>query len=233
MKFLFRLILLFLFLITASGVTAQQNIFNTDEIYGSDPLLYNGRYYSFFPPLNTEGNQYLKDSRFEAGSVTIRGVTYPSLLLNYDIFNQHLVMQYKNSIGAANLIILSQAWLETFSFAGKDFELISTQDTLKRIFQVMGTGSNRILYYWTKDLKMDSFYGSKKHAFSVAGKEMNLFAGKKFLKYRNNKSFIYLFDPQTRNAVKEYLRMHKINVKKAVDQTMTELIYYCNTLYKK
>ncbi len=32
-----------------------------DDVYGSDPLLYNGRYYTFFPPPNTGGNQYLTD----------------------------------------------------------------------------------------------------------------------------------------------------------------------------
>jgi hypothetical protein len=177
MTFISRIVLLIILLFTVSGVAAQQTSISTDEVYGSDPLLYNGKYYTFFPPLNTGGNQFLTDRQFEVGSVTIRGVTYTDLLLNYDIYNQQLILKYKNRTGATNLIIVSDAWLESFSFGGISFEMISTPDTLKRIFQVLGTGPNRILYYWKKNLSLDSFYGAKNHIFSVAKKEMNVFTG--------------------------------------------------------
>ena len=42
-------------------------------------------------------------------------------MLNYDIYNQQLILKYKNNIGAANLIIISDAWLESFSFKGHKF----------------------------------------------------------------------------------------------------------------
>ena len=227
-------IVLFISLLTAvSGVAAQQTSIVTDQVYGSDPLLINGKCYTFFPPLSTGGNQFFADTRFEAGSATIRGVTYTDLLLNYDIYNQQLILNYKSSTGAANPIIVSDAWLEKFSFKGINFEMISIKDTLKQMFQVLGTGSNRILYYWKKDLELDSFYGAKNHTFSFAKKEMNILSGNRIFKYWNNKSFYSIFDTEKRIAVKEYLHKHNINVKKAIDQTMTELIYYCNSLYAK
>jgi hypothetical protein len=233
MAFLLRIVL-FIFLSTAvPGVAAQQTNIITDQVYGSDPLLINGRYYSFFPPLSTGGSQFFADPQFEVGSATIRGVTYTDLILNYDIYNQQLLLNYKNKTGAANLIIVSDAWLEKFSLKGIDFEMITIQDTLKRIFQVLGTGANRILYYWKKDLKLDSFYGAKNYTFSFARKEMNMLSGNQIFKYWNNKSFYFLFDPEKRIAVKEYIRRRKISVRKAIDQTMTELITYCNSLYSK
>jgi hypothetical protein len=225
-----RVVLLVLLLFIVSGVAAQQTSIITDQVYGSDPLLINGKYYTFFPPLNTGGNQFFADPQFEIGSATIRGVTFTDLILNYDIYNQQLLLKYKNNIGAENLIIVSDAWLEKFNLKGIHFEVISIQDTLKQIFQVLGTGANRILFYWKKDLKLDSFYGAKNYTFSLAGKEMNLLAGNQ---YWNNKSFYSLFDLEKRMAVKEYLRKRKINVRKAIDQTMTELINYCNSLYSK
>ena len=111
-----------------------------------------------------------------------------------------------------------------------DFEMISVQDTLKRIFQALGKGTSRILYYWTKDLKLDSFYGAKNHVFSDARREMNILTGSQTMRYWNNRSFYSVFGNKRGLAIKEYMRKRKINVKRAVDQTMTELIYYCNSL---
>jgi hypothetical protein len=234
MTFFSRLAIIYIFLfISISGVVAQHNKISIDEVYGSDPLLYNGRVYRFFPPLNTLGNQFFADPQFEAGSVTIRGVVYTSLKLNYDIYNQQLILEYKNNLGATSLIVVSDAWLENFSFKGLNFEMITLQDTIKRIFQVLGTGPNKILFSWKKALDLESSYGSKNHAFSKPKKEMNLLTGNKILKYWNNKSFYYLLAPEIKTNVKDYIHRHKIKVKKASDQTMTELIYYCNTLYGK
>jgi len=214
-------------------ISAQQSGIKTDDVYGSDPLLYNGRHYTFFLPSSTGGNQYFSGRQFENGSATIRGVIYNDLKLNYDIYNQQLILQYENNIGAANLIIISDAWLESFSFRDLNFEIISSQDTLKRIFQVLGTGSVRILYSWEKKLMLDNIQGSKNYIFSNATREMNVYIGKKILKFRNNKSFYSLFDPDKRIAIRGYLRKNSISVKTATDQTMTGLIYYCNSLYTK
>jgi hypothetical protein len=233
MNFFFRTIISFLLLFKLSGISAQQSGIKADDVYGSDPLLYNGRYYTFFLPSSTGGNQYFFGRQFENGSATIRGVIYNDLKLNYDIYDQNLILQYKNNIGANNLIIISDAWLESFSFRELNFEIISSQDTLKRIFQVLGTGPVRILYYWEKKLKLDNIQGSKNYVFSNAIREMNVYIDKQILRFRNNKNFYSLFDPEKRIAIRGYLRKNNINVKKATDQTMTGLIYYCNSLYTK
>jgi hypothetical protein len=233
MTFLIRTVISFLLLFNLSAISAQQSDIGVDDVYGYDPTLYNGRHYTFFLPSNTGGNQYLSGPEFETGSATIRNVTYNGLALNYDIYNQELILQYKDNLGATSLIIISDAWLETFSFKGLNFELIPLQDTLKRIFQVLGTGPDRILYYWKKTLNLDSFQGSKNHFFSTPKKEMNVYSGNQILRYWNNKIFYSLFEPDKRIAIKEYLRKNRIKVKKATDQTMTSLILYCNSLDAK
>jgi hypothetical protein len=229
MTCLYRIIFLLFFIFTVSGIAAQQTNESIDDVYGSDPLLFNGKYYTFYPPLNTGGTQYLIDRQFELGTAKLRGVTYSNLNLNYDIYNQQLILKYISNTGANNMIIISDAWLESFSFKGMNFELIPTQDTLKRIFQVIGTGADRICYSWRKELDLDNFYGAKNHVFSVPRKEMSVISGTNFTKFWNNKSFCALFDPEKKVAVKGYLRKNSIKVRKADDQKMAELINYCNT----
>jgi hypothetical protein len=233
MTCLSRIVFLFFFVFGVSGIAAQQTGNSIDEVYGSDPLLYNGKYYTFYPPSNTGSHQYFADRQFETGSVIIRGVTYSDLLLNYDIYNQQLILKYKFITGATNLIIISDAWLEMFSYRDANFVILSTPDTLKRIFQTLGTGPKRILYYWRKTLNLDNFYGAKNYVFSAAAREMNVFADNQILEYSNNKGFYSLFDPDKRFAVREYLNKNNIRVKKANDKTMTDLINFCNTLYAK
>jgi len=220
-------------LLVMSEAVAQQANNITDPVFGTDPLLINGKYYTFFLPSNTDGNQYFISPQYETGSATVRGINYTGLLINYDIYNQQLILNYENTTGARNLITLSDAWLEEFSFRGFDFELISIQDSVKKIFQVLGAGPVRILYYWKKDLVLDSFHGAKNHTFSRAEREMNIMTGTQILKYSNTKSFCSAFDPERGTSIKEYLKRNHVNVKKATDAIMTEVINYCNFLYIK
>lgn len=230
MNLLFRILISFSLLFKFLVVSAQQPGADGNNIYGLDPLLYNGRSYTYFLPSTTGGSQYFNDSLFESGSVTIRGVTFNNLSLNYDIYNQGLILKYKNTLAGTKVVIVSDAWLESFRFRDLDFEVITSQDTMKRIYQVLGTGPNRILYFWKKDLELDNVQGSPKYTFTSAKKEMYLYTGGSVLKYRNNKIFYSLFDSDKSTVIKEYLRKNKINVKKVTDKTMTELISYCNSL---
>lgn len=233
MAIAYRIIYVLFFLFNLFVVSAQQSVTNDDKIYGLDPLLFNGRSYTYFLPEGTGGNQFFTDSNFESGSVTIRGITFEALALNYDIFNQQLLLQYKNRLAATRVLIISDAWLESFSMKGLNFEIISSQDTLKKIYQVLGSGTNRLLYHWKKELKLDNVAGSKNYIFTSAKKEMYLNTDSRIVRYRNNRLFCSLFNLSYRGSIKEYLHKNKINVKKAVDQTMIRLISYCNSLYIK
>jgi hypothetical protein len=209
---------------------AQSTAGNPDKIYGHDPLLYNGRIYSFFPPEGTGGNQYLNDEFDKQGSLKVRGVTFTNLALNYDIYNQLVVLEYKNNLGSTELIEVSAAWLEEFNLGGRHFEIKNGTDTTRRIFQVLGEGTEKILIFHRKDLKLDTRTASKDHFFADAIREMYVETGNKTLRFKNNRSFVSDFSLGRQDAVKKYLRKHKIRVKKASDYLMTELINYCNTL---
>jgi hypothetical protein len=233
MSFLTRIFILSSLFFNLPILSAQNAVVNADNVYDSDPLLYNGKKYSYFVPLTTGGHQFFSDPQFETGSVTIRGVKYTGLLLNYDIYNQQLVLQYVNTLGAKNQIVLSEAWLESFSLKEIDFVQIRTQDSLKQIYQVIGKGQYRLLYKWKKELVMDGFVGSLNHTFTSPRKEMNLCSDDQIFQYTNNKTFYSLFDPGKKGRIIEYIRTNRINVKKSADSTMIRLVNFINTLSAK
>jgi hypothetical protein len=227
---LFRLILLVLLTQMSKVAICQETGNKSDQVYSFDPLLYNGKVYYFFPRPGTIGTQYLLDSFDPQGSLTVRGVTYSDLTLNYDIYNQKLVLKYKNPIGSLNFIEISFAWLEKFEIGGKQFEILATVDTTKQIYQVIGTGQSRILFFLSKKLRIENLTESSDHFFARTQKEMYVFDVNKRVKYNNNRSFVRAFNQALHDPISKYIRKHKLKVQKANDMQMNELINYCNTL---
>lgn len=230
MALLSRSVLITCFYFVMISAFAQVKVDNQDRIYGYDPLLYNGRVYAFFPKPGTAGTPYIFSDFDTQGSVTVRGVTYTNLNLNYDLYNQQLILNYKTILGSSSFIELSLAWLETFEIKDLHFEVVTSIDTSKRIFQVLGSGPYQIRYSLFKALLPDSRTASRNYFFTNTEKEMFVFSGNKMTKYKNNRSFTAAFSPTKQDAIRKFIRKNKIKVKKASDFKMTELINYCNTL---
>ena len=222
--------LLVLAIVLNSLVVLAQKSVSQDPIYGFDPLLYNGLTYSYFPTPGTGGSQYLFKEFDEYGTITIRGIVYQEVNINYDVFNQQLVMKFTNSSGAKSLIAISAAWLEEFDLNGVHFEAIAKADTVKAIFQVLGNGQNKILISFGKELLLDSFKSNRNHYFSEARKNMFVLSGEKITGFIGNRGFIKCFDPTKQDEIKKYIRKNNIQAKNASDLQLGELINYCNTL---
>jgi hypothetical protein len=218
--------ILLMFLGSVSPANAQKQ----RDIYGLDPLLYNGRIYSFRLSPETIGHPFLQSQNYQSGSVVISHEKYEGLLLNYDIYNQELILKYKDMHGADNAIKISKAWLRKFCLDNKEFVLMKSEGGDKKFFQVIGCDSLRVLYYWKKEMSLSKEVGKTNYQFSKALKTMYLSRNNEFYRFRNNKSFVAYFDPDKRDAVKKYLSARRINVKKAADEKILDLITHCNHL---
>ena len=230
MAFFTRFILFLSLALTSITAIAQAPSESNNPVYGYDPLLYNGRMYYFYPQPGTLGTQFLFDNYDTLGSVTVRGVTYTNLTLNYDIYNQVLVLKYKNAIGSSSLIQISFAWLEKASVWGINFETFTKPNSTKSLYQIIGRGDEKVMYFQSTDLLMDNLKGSRSHYFSAIRKEMYVLTKGQLISFKTNKGFIKAFSLSKQSLIKAYLRDHDIMVKTATDFTMAELINYCNTL---
>ena len=226
MKNLPALSSVFLFISIALPTSAQ----DIDSIYGLDPLLHNGRNYSFSLSYETVGHPFIQTQNYESGYVVIRNEKFEDILLNYDIYNQELILKYKGIHGAYNLIKLSKAWLLKFYLHDDAFMLMESEDGQKGFFQVIGSESLKVLYSWQKKMSLSNVTGKSNYQFSEPVKTMYLFKNGGFYRFRNNKSFIAYFDPGKRDSVKKYLTENGINVKKASDEKMLNLITFCRRI---
>lgn len=222
-----RLFFMLILILTPGIIFSQDAVSLFDQTYGPDPLLYNGRKYTYYLPSGTQGHQFLYSSEFKVGTVRISGKTFGNILLNYDIYNQQLVMKINDPTGAESIIELSKAWLEAFHIENKDFILFGKDDD-KRFYQVLGKGPAYILYYFSKNIRLDATYGTTQYAFKPPDKSMYLLCDNDLIPFRNNKSFINAWDENQQIELKKYLKKNKINVKKANDKAMLDMIGLMN-----
>lgn len=229
-----RLFLLLLFFFSFVPLTfSQQAKISFGELYGPDQELYNGRRYLYFPPLQTGGHQFLESESFSKGSVSLRGKLYTDLLLNFDIYNQQLVMRYSNQLGATEQLIVSDAWLQDFSFDGKKFEQLQMPDSSYKIAQVIGEKPFEILVFWHKDLSLDTRFGATNHSFSKALKKSWLRNNELMQTFNNKRSFVKLFPKDFQSGLKKYIRKQHFSFKKSSDEAIAELLLFCTSNLSK
>ncbi len=142
---IFPTLIIFLSITLVSNTLYSQHSFYSLD--GIDPVLYNGRQYSFILSNKTQGHPYIYTPDYEPGYVRIRGRLFNNVLLNYDIYNQELVLKYKDLQGSVSYIMLSKAWLNKFSLHNNEFELIDTGDGQKGFFQVIAHDTLKVLYH--------------------------------------------------------------------------------------
>jgi hypothetical protein len=237
MKGIIRLLLLAL-LVPYSGLLISQDVFEEyDHVYGPDPLLYNGKKYTYFMPASIEGNQYFASADFGKGEVAVRWsggqvVGWKSqydFLLNYDIYNQKLLLKFNDETGAEQIIELSEAWLDGFNLENAHFKYVEINNST-RIYQVLGNNDIRVFYFWRKTLKLNNSTGAAHYAFSGPVKSRYVFMDGRLMPYGSTNSFTRLFDPAFKDEIRKYLQDHEINVKKANDQAITDLIDYISNM---
>jgi hypothetical protein len=229
MKSLIRSLLVII-LISFSAKLISQDAFNEmDRIYGLDPLLYNGKLYSYFLPAGTGGNQFISSGEFIKGEMVIRGERFLDILLNYDIYNQQLLLQYVYETGSLSIVEVSKAWLESFRLGDLEFRCLDPGNG-QRFYQVLGDGPLFILYHWSKDLKLDATYGAKNFVFTPAMKFKFVLTGDNIRPFRGKRSLISIAGPGHKPEIRNYMHVNRINMKNASDEAMTELINYISNL---
>jgi hypothetical protein len=201
---------------------------NSYSVNNLDPVLINGKKYDFYSH-NINGHQFLNDNSFSEGEVTINGEVYTDLMLNLDIYNQQLIMLFKSPQGSDQVIVMSDAWIESFRINNQIFEYRILADGSKKIFQVVGSKNIKVLYRWSKLMALNSSSG--KHHFSHPNKEAFLLIDDEIKGFKKNRSFINCFSEDKKPQLKKHLKANKIKVSRLNDSEMESLIDYCNTLY--
>ena len=223
------IILFIIALIPAAPQSASPEI---DTIYGSDPLLFNGRQYIYQIPPRSSGNPFLFGPEFQKGWITIAEKQYQQLDLNYDVINQVLLLKYIDQTGYTIVIEVSESWLARFGIGTSEFEIIRKNDK-PLIYQVFNSGNVKVRYYWQKELKLENVMTNATYAFLGPRKTSLLVIHGMEYEYKKNRDFVKVFDPASQTYISKYLKNNKIKVNNASDASIRALVNFCNTLINK
>ena len=212
-----------------NSLSAQEPIPGNDSVFGFDQVLYNGRVYTFQVPQNAKGSPMFFEKGFETGSLTVQGITYENLTLNYDVYNQLLLLRYTDHRQSSTVLAVSESWVTDFAIGGTSFEMIYHPGQKPEVCQLFKEDLIAVRYYWKKTLKLDNTYGTQVYVFSVPLREQTVIVDGKEKPYRNNKDFLRAFNPSIQVNINNYLKINKIKVAKASDYILANLITYCNT----
>ena len=221
--------LTFLLLLFINSETKSQNLVNyIDSLYGLNPFLYNGQHNPNNIPSNIKGHLFFADKEYKIGTIKIHNTLYSDLYLNYDIYNQDILLKFINNQNAETVIKLPTTAIEEFTIEDKHF-IIKQPDY--HIYQIIRKENVSIYYKWDKIIEFKGSNDYKNYSFSKPIRRMFLQINNNLYQYRNRRTFLKCFEPEYQAKIKSFIKENKIRFKKSPDVKLDQLITYCNTLF--
>ncbi len=236
---LFKIYALFFLLIKSAWGISQNNdalSLEVEQTYdkiiaklGNDQVLSNGIFFEN-TSRNDLGYPYFKEDEYKKGYIILRNKRYDNLLLKYNSFTQEvLVVNPKHKPLFAFLPPVD--FVSEFGFDNYTFSLFITADSTKLYQQVIYDNQIGCFYRWSKS-RVDSHHNVSYSAYKYTNDKAKRFLrlNQSIFAYHNNVSFVKLFPEEIMIDLKSYLKSNKIKVKKASDETIIDLLSYCEQL---
>jgi len=195
-----------------------------------DPLIQNGVYYTY-PYYNANGHPFLGRKEFQTGTVVFRGKTYDGFSLNYDIFNQQLILSKEHN-GVLQMNLLAPEFVSGFHLKGKQFSKLKVNGEAPGFFQVISEcGSISCYYSLFKDRREIRDSGNRSiYSFSAEKSRRYLLLDGQLYRYKSNKTFLKVFPEECRAQIKEYMQENRILVMEADPKLMSRLTKYSDSV---
>lgn len=195
-------------------VNGQQSSFaeQVHKAYGPNQKLVNGvQYYNRY--VLVQDHPYFLDDSFVDGSVIINGQEYSPVRIRYNIYSQHLELQYDNFAGASNSLITVNDHIDGFRYGDLWFRKMDL-DGEENFYQVIATEQFSCFVLWGKKLdKIDYslFYGER---FTEPSCGYQLLWKGDTLDFKSMNTFVKCFHESRRKEIKRFLRQNRFDFKR-------------------
>ena len=200
-----------------------------DRSYGEDYNLRSGKQYAHYYA-GVFGHQFFNSPTFRKGSVTIRGDRYDDVLLNYDIYNQLLVLKHTDNTGRTELLQLTAEFIEEFTLDGKEFVRMTFPQTGTEFFQVIRSGNLACLSHWEKDMVFSASATQNSYTFNKQLRRTYLLKDAQLRSFSTRASFVSLFRKEIRRAINRFVRNEAISFRQLSDEHLIMILEFCNSL---
>ncbi len=228
-KILFYILLILL----PANIFAQNinDIYKTlDSKYGKDTRLYSGQK-DVAERRCDLGNPFLFSDGAGVGSISLDGVVYDSLLLNYNVYDDRLVLEFTNVYGAIDHIVFLNKDVDWFQIdhrlysknhnesINRDFvEMVGNQDLLHCIFSFSKSygfiSNNAVTGYAYGDLQTRRY-------LVINGEPVS---------FKSKKSFIKRLPDNLKDGAKKFIKAQPLKFRKFDRDTFLNLCDKLNAL---
>ena len=200
-----------------------------DQSYGEDFNLRSGKQYAHHY-FDVSSHQFFNSALYREGSLTIKGNKYAGVLINYDIYNQLLVLQHTDYSGRTELLQLTEEFIEQFTIDGKLFVKMTFQQTGTSFFQVIQSGKLACLSYWEKDLVYSPSAMESSYSFNKQLRRTFLLKEEQLRSFSSKSSFVKNFNQEIQHDIKRYLRREKMYFRQLSDENLIRILEFCNSI---
>ncbi len=194
-------------------------------------LLYNGRVWRNLYTA-VEEDQFLFSHEFLVGSVTMRGRTYPNVLIKYDIYKDEILIPFK----PAGILQLNKEMVDSFSilFHNREYRFVrisdSTDAEMNGYFNEVYCGKTRLIARYVKKIekladggKYDKFYQINK---------IYIATDEKFRTITGKKDLLRIFSNE-KEPVRDYINKNNILIKREDAESYVPVLRFIDSLQKE
>ena len=220
-----------IFLLILSGMipaAAQSSGLQTYilEKHGFDQNLVNGvLYYEKYK--NVLNHPFYKGEDLQPGSVVVSGTTYAEVRINYDIYSQHVVLEYPVISGRSYKIILHPEHTEAFYFGGHTFEKLNLDEHGPRIYQCIRVNGLACYIHWEKKRETRSYQFSE--YFTEPRRSFFLEVDGITAPFSNRRSFVSLIPGVPKKEINRYLRKDIIPLSDRSPEQLKEILQFISS----
>ena len=199
-----------------------------DRSYGSDYSLLNGRQYYLL--YSSVSHPFIFSDQYRGESLRLNGVSYEGIPINYDIYKQHIVLQYTGYSGQLQQLILNQELIGDFSIAGKLFRRLIFPDTGARFYQVVSEGEVSCYLFWEKTMYYAPEENATPYNYTQPSRHLYILRSGQLHSIKTRNAFVNLFEEGYRKEINRFYRREKVSFKNGTDTSIRQLIEFCNNL---
>lgn len=200
------------------------------QSYGSDPNLLNGRLYYLIYSSNS--HPFLNSEQYGSEELWLQGKRYDGIPINYDIYKQALVLQFRGYSGENRQLKLNEEFIDGFTLNEKEFRKLSFPETGSRFFQVVSKGELSLYFYWEKTMYYSPASNSTPYNYTQASRKAYLHKSGNLYPIKSRSSFTQVFDKKYRRDLNRYMRKAQVSFRNSTEEVIAALMDYCAELTK-
>jgi len=215
-----------LLLITISHHIHCQDTINITS--GFNPDVHNGRIYNFGSS-RVEGHQFFESEEFSRENVTLDNITYEGLEMNYDIYNQEVLIQYDSRFFMKTISIPIEL-LSEFTIRGHNFVVLHDKEGDITIYELISDMDVIMLRKWFKGMQVSTDDDIYDYKFSKPEKPLYIHESTGIEKIGSKRDFIDFFPETGKADIRKFIRKNKVRFRSASNSELKDLLHFCNTL---